>query len=385
MNHRMPDFIMPRDERELCELFDDLLFMRTEKFGVSNEKSDSAFKPNDHDIRVLCETGATGRIFRRWFQTTWGSNSWSTFFKGETPRQELWYRYADIRNGDALLFAEMKERNNRKGWHTVPHLFLKKDIPEDGGVFTSRLKKMSSRKKASTPSFDIGFKKFAEQMYAVEKIAQSLPSYNPPKDEEEKWWRLFWRQVGASLSFNIYLELPEEQLLKTAIEIQKCLDSSARQQGSDICNYINVDNLFAYLWEILKSNDKRLVSYSEMIDRNEERMSARMIEPDYLYSTKVFFYLGHMFDEKILFPIDMYFGGVECVWTDHQSFFEALMNMVNLLKNDLSVSIDYTGVSTEEKRQSEYMDVGDIVFDIERLWFAPPTVFRLLPRVTRYF
>ena len=382
MNEQMPEFVLPRNERELCELFDNLLFMRTEKFtGFHKEKSDDAFKLNEHDIRLLHNTGITGRIFRRWFQTNWGNMDWSTFFSGETPRQELSHYYPDIGSGNALLFAEMKERNRE--WRTAPHLFLKKDIAEGGGVFTLGLKNIKPR--LSVPSFDLGFKKFADYMFHMEKTAQGLKSYNPPEDEEEKWWRLFWEQVGASLVFNIKLELPQEQLLNIAFKIQDCLDYFVRQQRGGAGDFIEIDNLFAYLWDILMDNDKRLLSYAEMIDKNEALMDTRMSEPDYLYSTKVFFHLGHMFDEKILFPIDMYFGGVECVWTDHQNFLGALINTTMLLKNDLAVFVDNTKLSAEEKRRMNYMSVGEIALNIECVWFAPPTVFRLLPRVTRYF
>lgn len=358
--------------------------MRTEKFSMDQEKNeDSDFKPNAHDTRILYESGVTGRIFRRWFQTAWGDRNWSTFFIGETPRQELGYCYGDIKNGDALLFVEMRKKDKNKGYRVVPHLSLKKDTSATGGVLTSGLKNIKPQ--ASAPNFDIGFKKFAENLFELEKASLVSPSYKPPKDEEEKWWRLFWSQAGTSLSHNIYLELPQKQLLKTASEIQKCLDSFVRRQKQTEGDFIEVDNLFAYLWEILMNADKRLVSYSEMIDRNDEHMTTRMSDPDYLYSTKVFFYLGHMFDEKILFPIDMYFGGVECVWTDRRSFLETLMNTVALLKKDLAVSADYTNSSAEEKRLGEYMGIENIVFNIERIWFAPPTVFRFLPRVMRYF
>lgn len=373
---------MPRGEKELCGLFEDFLFMRTEKFpGFLKEKSDVAYKLNSDDLGLLHKTGIAGRIFRRWFQTTWGYNTWSTFFSGETPRQELGHYYPDHDDGGGLLYVEMEEWN--KKWRVVPHLFLKKDIGEGGGVFTAGLKNIKLQ--SSAPSFDFGFKKFAEYMLQVEKLAQSLRSYNPPANENEKWWKLFWEQAGASLAFNIQLELPPKQLIKIAFEIQKLLDYFAERQGNGAGDFIEIDNMFMYLWGVLMGNDKRLLSYAKMTDKNEKLMSSRMSESYYLYSTKIFYLLGHIFDEKILFPIDMYFGGVECVWTDHQNFLGAMINTTLLLKNDLAPLEKSPKLSAEEKRQVDYIGIMETAFNIERTWFAPPTVFRLLPRVKRYF
>lgn len=378
----MPELIMPRNEKELCGLFEDLLFMRTEKFpGFLKEKSDDDFKLNEGDLGLLRKTGITGRIFRRWFQTTWGLNSWSVFFSGETPRQELGHYYPGPLGGNALLYVEMEERN--KKWRVIPRLFLKKDIGGDGGVFSAGLKNIKLQSLA--PSFDFGFKKFAEYMLQVERLAQSLRSYNPPRDEEEKWWKLFWEQIGASLAFNIQMELPPKQLIKIAFEIQKFLDYFVQQQGRGTGDFIEIDNLFAYLWDILMGNDKRLLPYALMIDKNEKIMDARMNEPGYLYSTKIFYLLGHIFDEKILFPIDVYFGGAECVWTDHQNFLGAMINTTLLLKNNLAPPKKVLKLNPEEKKQMDYLGVTETAFNIERTWFAPPTVFRLLPSVMRYF
>lgn len=373
---------MPRNEKELCGLFEDLLFMRTEKFpGFHKEKSDNAFKLTPRDLRLLQKTGVAGRIFRRWFQTTWGNNTWSKFFDGETPRQEMGHYYPPSLGSDALLFVELKERNN--GWQIAPRLFLKKSQNEDEGVFTAGLKNIKTSSLA--PSFDFGFKKFAEHMLRTEKIARSFKSYSPPKNEEEKWWKLFWLQAGTSLAFNTKLELPQKKLFIIASEIYACLDYFARQQGNGAGDFIEIDNLFSYLWDILTSKDKRILSYAEMIDKNENTMSARMSDPDYLYSTKAFYLLGHMFDEKILFPIDMYFGGVECVWTDHQNFLGAMINTGLLLKNNLAPMENRLKLNEEEKRQMDYMGVAEIAFNIERAWFAPPTAFRLLPSIKRFF
>ena len=404
----MPEFIIPRDEKVLCELFGDFLFMKTEKFrGFRKERSDGKFRLNTADLRLLNKTGVVGRFFRRWFQTTWGVNTWSAFFEGETPRQELSHHYHDFADGGALLSVEMEQQEqnhsnileadrfgigtcgrnvgmtNRAGeWRIVPHLFLKKDFV-DGGIFTTGMR--NAKSKSLAPSFDFGFNKFAEFMIRAEKAAKSLKSYSPPENEEEKWWKLFWSQIGASLAFNIELELPPERLLKIALGLQDCMDNAVRHQGSGAGDFIEIDNLFGYLWQIITDNDKRLLSHAEMIDKNEDTMDLRMREPDYLYSTKVFYHLGHMFDEKILFPTGTYFGGAECVWTDQQNFLGAFQNTISLLKSNLAVIKGGTRLSREEKRQMDYMGIEKTALNIERTWFAPPTVFRLLPSVMRYF
>ena len=67
MNNQMPELIIPRNEKELCEIFEVLLFMDTEKFPYfEQEKSDDKYKMNKEDISLLNKTGALNRIFRRW-------------------------------------------------------------------------------------------------------------------------------------------------------------------------------------------------------------------------------------------------------------------------------------------------------------------------------
>ena len=81
----------------------------------------------------------------------------------------------------------------------------------------------------------------------------------------------------------------------------------------------------------------------------------------------------------------MYFGGVECVWTDHQNFLGAMINTGLLLKNNLAPMENRLKLNEEEKRQMDYVGVAEIAFNIERAWFAPPAAFRLLPSIKRFF
>lgn len=385
----MPEFIIPRDEKILTEFFEDLLLMKTEKFSAfERDEGDEKFKLNKNDLSLLHKTGIINKIFRRWFQTTWGENNWSVFFDGETPRQELSHCYSDFEAGEAMLSVGMENRGGE--WRINPRLSLKSDILENGGVFTWGLNNLEAQTqnapKFFAPVFDPSFEYFAEYMAKVKQTAKGLNSYRPPETEEGEWWMLFWSQIGISIAAGILLELPQKQIFKTALELQEYLTGIVLKFAEDKNFFIEIDRLFAFLWDILKNNDKRLAPYDEMINKSGDNkfLRSKLNNPNYLYSVKVFYNLGHIFDEKILFPADRYFGAAECVWTDRENFFGTLAHMIMLLKNGLDAPGANQKLSREEKETADYINISETAFNINRMWFAPPTAFRLLPSVERY-
>src|SRR3989344_7343942 len=124
---------LPRDIYEFCDLFEDMLFMRTEKF-LPDEPQDQKISLNRAGLQLLGYLGITGRIFRRWYQTTWGWNNPSRHFEGETARMELAGRYQGLSSGDAYVGVQMlqDELNNVK---IVPAFYDKSEIDRFGGVF----------------------------------------------------------------------------------------------------------------------------------------------------------------------------------------------------------------------------------------------------------
>jgi len=68
---------------------------------------------------------------------------------------------------------------------------------------------------------------------------------------------------------------------------------------------------------------------------------------------------------------------------DKQSFFGAMAQTIELLKSNLAFGIKGK-LSVEEKRRMDYMGISETAFNINRVWFAPPTAFRMLPSVKKY-
>ena len=57
----------PRDEHWLCELFEDLLFMRTEEFmSKEDQKESKEYRLSERELQNLNELGIVNRIFRKW-------------------------------------------------------------------------------------------------------------------------------------------------------------------------------------------------------------------------------------------------------------------------------------------------------------------------------
>ena len=64
-----------------------------------------------------------------------------------------------------------------------------------------------------------------------------------------------------------------------------------------------------------------------------------------------------------------------------------MASTISLLKNKLTIPLSdsLTKEDREEKDEFDYMGIEETAFNIKRLWFAPPTSFRFLPSIKRYF
>ena len=71
------------------------------------------------------------------------------------------------------------------------------------------------------------------------------------------------------------------------------------------------------------------------MDKNRKSASDLMKISNGLYSLNVYYNLGNLLDELLLFPADRYFGAVECVWTDKMNFMNDLAVGIYLLNNNL--------------------------------------------------
>lgn len=372
------DFV-PRNEYELCGFFEDLLFMRIEKFSpeLRTEAENLKFKLTDEDAALLDKTGILNRIFRRWFQTTWLYEGKSNHFKGETPRQELTGLYPNLENG--WDFMSVKLLRDGEQWKTAPCYFSKKWLEEERNVFEFGFKNLKSHKnKLAEPQLDCEFEVFVGQLLRAEKIAKNINRKTKFDNDFVKYLMLFLETASSNIILNCgtNIEFTKEKFGKASFELRDYIFWLFKNQGRGKDDYWDIDDIFFNCWDILSRADKNLIPYRDVIDlgRRIQKMDGNKL---FKKSAEVLYRLGVAFDRYFLFPLDRYFGGVEVVWTDQRAFFNELAITIGLLKKNFKIERDF-------KAERKFLDIGDIAYDIKYIWFAPSTSFRFLDSIYRY-
>lgn len=366
----------PRDEYQLCELFEDLLFMRTEKFLLKEDQKESEkLKLSEKEIQLLNKLGILNRIFRRWFQITWGYEGNSKHFKGETPCQELSKLYPELNQGKEYLSVKLVKQGEK--WNTVPCYFSKRILEKEGGAFEYGLKNLENEKiEIVSPQFDCEFRVFVDFLRQGEKVVRKMKPEIKFENDFVKYSKLFLETAPTNLVLNCLLDLNEREFASLSFKFRNSLIQFFNSQPYGEDNYLDTDKILFQLWEILREKDKNLPTFQEIVDikRRKEKIEK---DKNFKKAVEILHRLGVAFDRYVLFPIDRYFGGAEIVWTEQQSFFDDLAVSIMLLKKNLKIE------TTEAQRK--FLNIGDIAYNIRYLWFAPPTSFRLLGRIFQYF
>jgi len=372
------DDFLPRNEYEMCGFFEDLLFIKTEKFlpEIGPESEELKLKLTDKDAALLDKAGVLNRIFRRWFQTTWLYEGESKHFKGATPRQELTELYPDLENG--WDFMSVKLTKSSEQWKVAPRYFSKKWLEEEKNVFEYGLKNLKDRKEGFVePQLDCEFEVFIDWLSLAEKVARKISPKMKFDNDFVKYLMLFLEMAPANIILNCKMDLTKEKFGKASIELRNYIFYLFKNQARGKDNYWDIDDVFFNCWNILREVDKGLVSYKNIIDLGDR---AKRIRENKLLqkSAEVLYRLGVAFDRDFLFPLDRYFGGMEVVWSGKQAFLNELAITINLLKKNLKIERNFE----TEKR---FLDIGDIAYDVRYIWFAPSTSFRFLDSIYRYF
>lgn len=372
------DDFLPRNEYEMCGFFEDLLFIKTEKFlpEIGPESEELKLKLTDKDAALLDKAGVLNRIFRRWFQTTWLYEGESKHFKGATPRQELTELYPDLENG--WDFMSVKLTKSSEQWKVAPRYFSKKWLEEEKNVFEYGLKNLKDRKEGFVePQLDCEFEVFIDWLSLAEKVARKISPKMKFDNDFVKYLMLFLEMAPANIILNCKMDLTKEKFGKASIELRNYIFYLFKNQARGKDNYWDIDDVFFNCWNILREVDKGLVSYENIIDVGDR---AKRIRENKLLqkSAEVLYRLGVAFDRDFLFPLDRYFGGMEVVWSGKQAFLNELAITINLLKKNLKIERNFE----TEKR---FLDIGDIAYDVRYIWFAPSTSFRFLDSIYRYF
>jgi len=368
---------LPRNEYEMCGFFEDLLFMRTEKFSPELDEAPekSQFKLNDKEVALLNKTGVLNRIFRRWFQTTWLYEGNSKHFEGATPRQELAGLYPNLEQGWDFISVKLTKDDGK--WRVSPCYFSKRWLEEEKNVFEFGLKNLkNSKNKLVEPQLDCEFEVFVDWLSRSEKVVKEIkPERIKFESDFIKYLMLFFETAPSNIVLNCKMNLSPEKFAKASWELREYLFFLFKNQSRGKDNYWDIDDVFFNCWNILRKADKNLLKYEEAIDikdRVEKIRQNKLVQK----SAEVLYRLGVAFDRYFLFPLDRYFGGMEVVWTDKQVFLNELAVTVSLLKNNLKIKRDF-------EAERKFLDIGDIAYDIRYIWFAPSTSFRFLDSIYR--
>lgn len=355
----------PRNEFELCSLFEDLVFLRTEKFV----DAPSIIKVGPRDKEALFESGFVNLIFRRWLQTAWGEENWSGYFLGTTPRQELARSYPALDKGEMSITARMSK--DRGEWRILPVIFSKiKDGSSDVFDFS-----LAESKKCGQdlfyPVYDKNFNKFSN--WLEETIRKNQPFEKDHFDDIFfTRFHAFWNNAAANILFNISLDAPRSRILAATPYVQEIMTRYFQKYHPQEDNFLETDVIFQKIWRVLENLDAKILPSRSFIDKEK----AEGNQESYNHSSLVFYQLGIAFDQLVLFPMEQYFGGAEIVWIEKENFFNDLLVTWDLLKKRKNVSNRDVFKSYKAVASSD---------DLEEVWHSPCTAFRPIGKVSDYF
>ncbi len=360
-----------RNEYEMCQIFADLLFMNVEKFSPDLADDPDRVYLNGKDIALLDKTKIINRIFRKWMQTAWLNEGDSQHFEGATPRQELAALYPDLDLGRDFLTARLQQDQFGK-WTVVPAYFSRETLKESGGgVFEAGMKNIKTAKpgEVAAPNFDCEFSAFIDFLDLIANIGKKKEEFS---GEFHKYFSLFLHNAPANVILNSGLDLKEEKFLKMTGELYHYLYWLFTHQKKGKDDFFGMDPVFRTIWGIFQKFNKNLAGYDELARMDDRSMAGFHKESkNFQKSTEVFHRLGVAFDRYFLFPADCYFGGMECVWTSRESFFDSMGITLSFLKNNLKPP----EFNSEARK---IIDITDTLSDLKYIWFAPPTAFRFL-------
>jgi hypothetical protein len=279
--------------------------------------------------------------------------------------------YPDLETGHDFISAKL-DKNKDGNWAAVPAYFSKKALKDGGGsAIEMGLKNLKNAGQGglTEPQLDCEFGAFIGFLELMEKSGRSKIDF---VDEFTRYLSLALIAAPANIILNSGVKLGESEFMKIVPEVSNYLNWLFTNQRKGKDDFFDFDDIFKELWSILKKTDKNLGAYGEIVAMDDKtkkkllRQSAAFKE-----TAEIFYRMGIAFDRYFLFPLDRYFGGVECVWTSKETFMDQMGVTIHILKSKLDPKRDL-------KKEKEYLDIGDTLFDLRYNWFAPPTAFRFL-------
>lgn len=378
------DEYRPRSEKDMCDLFEDLLFMKYkqiigDQLTEEDAKIGKKMVLSDKEQEKLSKLGIIGRIFRRWFQTNWGFEKFSEYFEGETPKQELSRIYPGIRRGKDYMSVNLEKQD--KKWKIKPYFYSEGFLESKGGLFIFALEKLRKNNgKTREPFFDAEFKEFISWLDFGDKAIKKALGDDYFENDFFKYWDLFLRMAPTNIVLNLGIRrLKEDEFSDLSFLIKETLINFFSSQPEGHIDYLSYDQIFNALWETIRLFDKDLFGYDEVMrfTQNEKNIIKFKKDARVRKSIECSHSLGILLDRYVLFPIDRYFNGVELVWTNKEVFLNDLAATIAILKGELKQGDIYV-------KSKDFLG-GLSPFDLRYLWFSPCTVFRLTGSVFKYF
>ncbi|KKP33211.1 MAG: hypothetical protein A2360_04840 [Candidatus Staskawiczbacteria bacterium RIFOXYB1_FULL_32_11] len=386
------DEYAPRNEHEICELFEDLLFMRTDEImpgelGKEDLKEKEKFTLSDKEKEKLSKSGIINRIFRRWFQINWGWENVSEYFEGETPRQEMAHIYPGINRGKDYFSVNLEKIDNQ--WKIKPHYYPENFLKQNGGLFQYALKNLREQKDNKViiePFFDLEFKEFISWLdFGDDAIKKELKEKDNFGNDYYKYWDLFLRMTSGNIVLNLGIRrLNEDEFSDLCFDIKNCIINFFSSQLEGHKDYLYLDDLHKFLWNTVSRFDNKMISYEEITELtgSDKNISKFKKNENLKRSIELYHNLGVLMDRYIFFPIERYFNGIEQVWTSKEAFLDDLSATMMILKGELKQKDLYLN-----KNDPEYNNYLDALspYDLRYLWFVPCTAFRLTGDTFKYF
>ena len=378
-----------------------------------------AERPVLSNWEFIADSGTFSRFFRRWYQTTWGTESYCDFFSGTTPRQRL---EREIITGHLLddhrIFISPRIDQNvlseGKGiayhYYSLVYSTNRKDNDccNPSPLFTefSSLGRLLERGLTSNnkgvlrvsydhywPHFHIGDKDFLSWIVKI-LLKMGLIEFRP-SEKRPVIGKLFLNSRGKAYFslepqdqfaafFETFLNLSIANIVEAAISGTTFSKRTATEDSVRIAikkeitevffsathssDWICADKFFTDLWTILHRHfPNNLLSPRDFEGyiKNPERLEKR--EPmKSLFTKFVYYELSLGLDKHFLFPLDRYFGMAECVWTDYKNIFQDMQIYFGLTKK-LADKCGYYFTAQDKEDYTRFCDA----------FFSPCTCFRI--------
>jgi hypothetical protein len=352
----------PRNEFEMCSLFENLVFMQRD-YGQGLLE----IRPDEMSKQKLWESGLINLIFRRWLQTTWGINNWTDHFEGETPRQELARMYPELNKGGMHFTVGMEKEDGR--WRVRPAVFSQKVNRRDDFYDFALEESKKNDEEMFYPVYDKFFRRFSSWLDETIEINKKAGIKKRPVDKFEERFGAFWNNAAANVLFNLDLDIEKSRLIAITGVVQEILNRFFHDYKEEPGYFLDMDSIFEKIWIVLANADSRLMSMAEIHNQG-------MLDKKNNYSNTVYFHLGLNIDKHILLPMERYFNGLELIWTVKDNFLADLHDTLALLKK-------IKNLSNKDRFRSQ--KEADIMEEMEDIWYSPCTSFRPIGKVYDFF